>query len=195
MKELSHAEPDRAMYESIMDEFGLSYQYVGELMKLVKLLEAKQQSLLQIFVPKNLIDDIGYLAWTKGIPAHQGSIDWVKKIRFKTKGSKGIGRILSDLKHNFKNKQEKDPLFRDMLKDLEEDAFSIDDYLTKCCNDPSSVPNMNEVQARLIFTDDILLNPSSGVKMYRYSGVPYRKMQEYKKRFDALIKQMVQSKK
>ncbi len=194
MKELSHAEPDRAMYESIMDEFGLSYQYVDELMKLVKLLEAKQQTLLQIFVPKNLIDDIGYLAWTKGIPAHQGSIDWVKKVKFKNKG-KGIGRILSDLKNNFKNKQEKDPLFRDMLKDVEEDAYSIDDYLSKCCSNPASVPNMNEVQARLIFTDDILLNSASGVKMYRYTGVPYRKMKEYKKRFDALIKKMVVSKK
>lgn len=194
MKELSHAEPDRAMYESIMDEFGLSYQYVDEIMKLVKLIDAKQQTLLQIFVPKNLIDDIGYLAWTKGIPAHQGSINWVKKIRFGGKG-KGIGHILSDLKTKFKKEQEKNPLFRDMLKAVEGEAYSLDDYLAKCCNDPASVPNMNEVQARLIFTDDILLNPASGVKMYRYPGASYRKMKEYKDRLDALIKKMVATKK
>lgn len=195
MTDKTHAEPDKALYESIMDEFGLSYQYVGELMKLVKLLEAKQQTLLQIFVPKSTIDDIGYLAWTRGIPAHQGSIDWVKKSKVKSQGGSRATAALSVLKDKFKKEQEKNPLFREMLQTVEEGAYSLDDYLTKCCNDPLSVPNMDTLQARLIFTDDILLNPASGVKMYRYTGVPYRKMREYKKRLDDLIKKMVTTKK
>ena len=195
MTDKTHAEPDRALYESIMDEFGLSYQYVNQLMDLVKLLQSKQQTLLQIFVPKSIVDDIGYLAWTKGIPAHQGSIDWVRKSKIKSEGGSRAVAALSALKDKFKNEQEKNPLFREMLQTVQEGAYSLDDYLTKCCNDPSAVSNMDHLQARLIFTDDVLLNAASGVKMYRYTGVPYRKMQEYKTRFDALIKQIVQSKK
>lgn len=197
MTDKSHAEPDRTLYESIMDEFGLSYQYVDELMKLVKLLQAKQQTLLQIFVPKNIVDDIGYLAWTKGIPAHEGSINWVKKSKIKGKGESSAVAALTALKDKFKNEQEKNPLFKEMLQTVEEGAYSLDDYLTKCCNDPLSVPNLDGggLQARLIFTDNILLNPASGVKMYRYSGVPYKKMQEYKNRLDTLIKQIIATKK
>lgn len=187
----SHAQPKREDYESIMDEFGLPYTYIDELMDLSKLLEMQQQTLLQIFVPKNIVDDISYLAWTKGIPAHQGTIDAVKNSKLKGKGGKtGAVRTLEMLKHKFKKEQEKNPLFKEMLEVAEKGGFSVDAYLNRYCNDPMSLSDLDEVQARLIFTDDFLLNPSSGVKMFRYTGLGHEQMKEYKKRLNAIIKQI-----
>jgi hypothetical protein len=81
-----------------------------------------------------------------------------------------------------------------MLETIEKGAYSLDHFLTKCCNDPLGVPNMDTVQARLIFTDDILLNPTSGVKMFRYTGVPKNKMEQYESQLNNLIKQIVATK-
>lgn len=195
MTDKSHAEPDRQNYIDMMDEFGLSHQYIDELMSLTKLVEiTKQQTLLQILVPKNTVDEVGYLAWTKGIPAHEGSISWVKKSHVRSTGGSRAVAALDVLKNTFKKEQERNPLFKEMLADIEEGAYSLDDFLTKCCNEPLAVPYMDGVQARLLFTDDVLLNPASGVKMYRYTGVPYRQMQEYKQRLDAVIKNIIATK-
>ncbi len=68
MEEKSHVELERSYYEAIMDEFGLSYTYIDELMGFDGVF-LKHESLLQIFVPKNIVDDIAYLAWITGIPA------------------------------------------------------------------------------------------------------------------------------
>jgi hypothetical protein len=196
MTDKTHERPSRNLYKSIMDEFNVSDQYIDELMSLVNLLKARQQTLLQIFVPKNLIDDVGYVSWTRGIPAHEASISWVKKSGIRGEGGEtGAVRALGILRNTFKKEQEKNPLFAEMLETIQNGGYSIDDFLTKCCNDPLNVPNMDGLQARLIFTDDILLNPGSGVKMYRYSGIDYHTMQNYKKQLNAIIKKIIATKK
>lgn len=196
MQQKSHRSPTRESYESVMDEFGVSQQYIDELMKLQDFIDTKQQTLLQIFVPKSIVDDISYLAWTAGIPAHQGSIDWVKNSKIKaTKDSSSAVNAITALKDTFKNEQEKNPLFKEMLEVAEKGGFSVDDYLTRYCNKPEGLSNMDEVQARLIFTDDILLNPVSGVRMFRHTAMKHDTAKEYKERLRKIIKQIVATKK
>lgn len=199
MKEKQHTTPDRSMYEKIMDKFGLGYKYVDEIMELVDLLRAKEQTLLQIFVPKEDVDDIGYLAWATGIPAHEDTIGWVRtNVKNKTykgkKGKPGALWALADLKNKFKKEQERNPLFKDLVKTVEEGDYSLNSFLKIYCNKPWELPNLNYVQARLIFSNDILLNPSSGVKMYRYTTIDRNKMSEYQKRLNALVKKIVADK-
>ena len=81
MDATSHADVNREIYERILDTYGLTYQYISEFTKLEKLLEkaSKEQTLLQVFVPINRVDEVAYLAWVRGIPAHEKTIDLVLK--------------------------------------------------------------------------------------------------------------------
>ena len=200
MEEKSHVELERSYYEAIMDEFGLSYTYIDELMGLVKVLPSKHESLLQIFVPKNIVDDIAYLAWITGIPAYGEVIDWVrtnvKRKKYKGEpGKSGNMMALAALKDKFKKEQEKNPLFKEMLENIEKGDYSINAYLKIYCNKPEDLHGINYAQARLLLTDDILLNPASGVKIFRYTDVDHKSMEKYEERLDQIIQKIVASKK
>jgi len=169
-------------------------------MGLVDLLQAKEQTLYQIFVPKDDVDDIGYLAWATGIPAHEDTIDWVRtniknKVYRGKKGKPGALWALADLKSKFKKQQESNPLFKDLIQSVEAGDYSLNSFLKIYCNKPWELPNLNYVQARLIFSKEVLLNPESGVKMYRYDTISRNKKKEYKNRLKNIVNKMVADKK
>jgi hypothetical protein len=206
LRERAHGSPDRKIYESIMDKWGLTHQYIGELMDLIKLIDTKEKTLIQIFVPQNKIDDIGYLAWATGIPGHVETIDWVRK-NVKNKVYKGkvdpednqykAGALWAmwDLADNFKKEQEANPMFKDIMDGIKKGDFSLNKYLKRYRNTPWDIPNINYGQARLIFSNSVLLNPQSGVKFYRYSTAERQKMQEYTKRLKQIIDKIIASRK
>jgi len=161
-------------------------------------LQAKAQTLIQIFVPKEVIDDIGYLAWATGIPAHEDTIAWVRtnvknKVYRGKEGRVGALWALEDLKNKFKKQQEKNPLFKELIDTVEKGDYSLDAFLKIYCNKPweLSMQHLNYVQARLIFSNEILLNPKSGVKMYRYTTIDRNKMAKYQKRLDEMVDKIV----
>jgi hypothetical protein len=200
MKDQDHRLPSAQDYENIMKEFNLPNTLVNRCLNLAETLKSKQQTLLQIFVPKNLVDDIGYVAWATGIPAQDKAIGWVqsnvKNKTFEFKNDKP-GRLwaLEDLKSKFKNQQNSTPeikqMFNEMLKEIEEGAYSLNEYLTFMCNKPLEVPNMNTVQGRFLFSDQLLLNPQSGIKMFRHDGAGHDQVKEYRRQLNALIKDIV----
>lgn len=56
-------------------------------------------------------------------------------------------------------------------------------------NSPESIAHlMDRVQGRLLFSQDVLLNPNSGVKIIRYTTIDQAKQAEYKKQFKKLTK-------
>ncbi len=63
------------------------------------------------------------------------------------------------------------------------------------CNKPEDLHGINYAQARLLLTDDILLNPASGVKIFRYTDVDHKSMEKYEERLDQIIQKIVASKK
>lgn len=196
-KDQDHALPSRERYQEAMDDFGLPYTYIDQLMQLADLFtDEKQQTLLQIFVPKNIVDDIGYVAWATGIPANKRIIKSVeKKIEqkefvFKEKKPARLW-ALEDLKTKFKTAQTKNPMFAEMVKEIEQGVYSLDAYLTRLCNTPSEVSDINTVQGRFLFSDELLLNPKSGIKMFRHDNIDSKKVQDYRRQLNALIKQIV----
>lgn len=189
-----------------MTEFGVSNKYADELMALIQLLPSPQQMMLyQILVPKNIVDDIGYLSWATGIPAHQDTINWVrnnvksKKYRTKkdTSGKTKVAALwaLEDLQSKFKKEQEKNPLFKEIIEGIEQGDYSLNSYLRMYCNKPESLPNMDWMQARLIFSNEGLLDPNSGIKMIRYSMVARKNVEKYAKALHAIFQRMVAEKK
>ena len=103
-------------------------------------------------------------------------------------------RALEALKAQFK-KDPSNPLFKEMLENVEKGDYSINAYLNMYCNNPEDVHGMNYAQARLLLTDDILLNPISGVKIFRYNDIENAVMDKYEDKLDEIIKKIVATKK
>ncbi|HEX4068796.1 MAG TPA: hypothetical protein VHX42_01735 [Candidatus Babeliales bacterium] len=199
LTDMGHKIPDRKVYSKMMDKFGLTHKYIDELLSLIKLYDTKENTLLQIFVPQNKIDEIGYLAWSKGMPLHEGSIDWIKKYMrqksWTTKKGKHVAEwAMEDLAQQFKKEQEKNPLFKDLIESVQEGDFSVEDYLKIYRNKPWEIPDINHTQVRLIFSADVLLNPGAGVEFYRYSTVSKTRLKEYYKRLNEIIDKIVAEK-
>jgi len=200
IKEKQHKVPDRSFYEDILKKFELGTEYVDELMSLVDLLsDTKEQTMLQIFVPKDIVDDVAYLAWATGIPAYKEAIDWVRT-NVKNKVYRGKEKrpaalwALDDLQERFKNEQEKNPMFREMMQRIQEGDYSVNSFLKIYTNKPWELPNLNYAQARLVFSKEYLLDPASGIKMYRHTTIRRRKLTEYQRRLDEIIKKIVATK-
>jgi hypothetical protein len=193
IKSRGHTNPDQMTYERIMNSFGLTHKYIKELMSLVHLYQTKEQTLLQIFVPQNVIDDIGYLAWIRGIPADENIMDWVLG-SVRSKRFPKTQQSLDTLTKIFKDKQEENPLFRGLIEEVKIGKFSLNNFLHTYRNNPGSIRHINNVMARLIFTSNILLNPQSGVKIFRYSTATSGQLNLYDKRLNELIKKILSEK-
>jgi hypothetical protein len=182
--------PSRKIYEIIMDQFGLTHKYIDELMSLVELIKTKENALLQIFIPQNKVDQIGYLAWSLGFPSHQKTIDWVSKHIKKTSGKIGSGtdraKALKELSGKFK-KNEQNALFKDLLKSVEEGDFSLNAFLKIYRNKPWDIEDIDHAQARLIFTPNGLLNPAADIRFYRYSTTTPEQLREYTQRLNVIM--------
>lgn len=196
LKDIGHNLPDRKVYEKMMTDFGLTHKYIDELLGLIKLYDTKENTLLQIFVPQNRIDDIGYLSWSKGMPLHEGSIDWIKKYMRKKSWTHKEGKhvaewAMEDLAKQFKKEQEQNPLFKDLIESVQAGDFSVDEYLKVYRNKPWELPTINNDQVRLIFSADGLLNPAAGVQFYRYSTVSKDRLKKYYKRLNEVIDKII----
>jgi hypothetical protein len=201
LKEMGHKVPDRKIYEKMMDKFGLSHgkKHIDELLSLVKLYDTKENTLLQIFVPQDTIDDIGYLSWSKGMPMHEESIDWIKDYKKRKSLTKKDGKhptvlAMEELAHRFKKEKESNPLFKDLMESVKDGDFSVDAFLKVYRNTPWKVSNINNTQVRLIFSPDVLLNPASGVQFYRYSTVSKKRLSEYLKRLNEIVDKIIAEK-
>ena len=193
-------EPDRQIYEKILDSFGLPYTYIDELMKLSKFFTTSESSsakatedretIVQIFVPKNKVDQIGYLAWIRGNPAHQKTMDMVLQSLQDKKFEKSP-LAMDYYTALFKREQEKNPIFSNLLERVYAGDFTLSYFLKFYCNYPELIKDINRYQARLIFTPDVLLNPLSGVKIFRYSAVRPEQMQKYHQKFDDIFKKII----
>ena len=189
-----HKTPWRELYENIMAKYGLTDKYIDELMKLTDIYDTKEDTILQVFIPKNKVDEIGYLAWVKGIPAHGETIDLIKAKAGKKGFMEGIKPTMEKLTEDFAQQKEKNPLYKSMMEGIVAGDFSLDSFLKVYCNKPWDLKEINDVTARLLFTPSVLGNPKSGVIIYRLSMVPHNKLKEYNDRLNAIIDKLVAAK-
>ncbi len=194
LKERAHALPVRAIYENMMKKFGLTDKYIDEIMSLSNIYDTKQDTILQILVPKGLIDRIGYLAWVKGIPAHEETIELILKEAKGKDFAKQVNPVMMQLKEKFVKDGEKNPLYRDMMQSVMAGDFSLDAYLKIYRNKPWELEHMNDVTARLLFTPDVLLNPNSDVKFFRFSTATRQQLKEYHHRLNEVVDKLIAEK-
>jgi hypothetical protein len=190
----SHKTPAPSDFEQILDIFNIDHKYTKELVNLAYSLRTKEQTLLQIFIPKEIVDYIAYVAFLQGIPADKQTMNWVlkhipKKLQQLYTPYK---KTLEKIRKIFKTEQDKFPIFKELYERAEQGDFSVDALLKIYCNTPQLIENINYLQARLIFTKEILLTPGIGIKFFRYDKIPQEQLQKFNQALDALVDQMIQ---
>jgi hypothetical protein len=189
-----HKAPWRETYEKMMAKYELTDKYIDELMNLVNIYETKEDTILQVFIPKDKVDEIGYLAWVKGIPAHGETISLILG-GAKSRGfMHGIKPVMEQLTEQFKKEQESNPLYKQMMEGIQAGNFSLDSFLKAYCNKPWNLKEINDVTGRLLFTPSVLGDPKSGVIINRLSTVSHSKLKEYNDRLNAIIEKMIAEK-
>jgi hypothetical protein len=194
IKPRSHAVPLRAVYETMLTNFGMSHDFIDELMALVDIYDTKEDTIIQILVPKDKIDEIGYLAWVKGIPAHSETINWILQNAKSKNFQKHVKPVMEQLTETFAQEKDTNPLYTHMMEGIEAGEFSLDAFLKIYRNTPWQLKEINDLTARLLFTPNVLLNPDSGVKFYRFSTVTKDKLKEYNKKLNGIIDRMIAEK-
>ena len=63
--------------------------------------------------------------------------------------------------------------------------------LEEYCNNPARVENLDALQARLIIANDTLLNPNSGIKIYRYGTMSKAHKRAYKTELKAIVEKLI----
>lgn len=190
---VEHKKPKRETYEAMMQKFGMTDKYIDEIMSLVDIYDTKEDTIVQILVPKNLVGKIGYLAWVKGIPAHEETIDLIKSTA-KGQAFEKVKPVMEQLTERFAKEKINNPLYKDMMASVKQGDFSLESYLKVYRNKPWELDNINDVTARLLFTPDVLLNPSSGVKFYRFSAAHRDQLKEYRIRLNELVDKLIADK-
>ncbi len=199
--------------EKMMDKFGVTKKYINDIVALDTLLCPTPESealLMQIFIPKNIVDELVYLAWIRGLPASDPIMEWVKEYQsseatpmiYEEKGKKEkqrgalehIGWSREKLAAIFQKEQEKNPIFKQFMEELKAGEFSTYAYLRAYCNKPLETPYLNDTQGRILFTKEGLLNPSSGIKFYSYFSTPRKKLEEYTTKLDAIVDKLLAEK-
>jgi hypothetical protein len=87
------------------------------------------------------------------------------------------------------------PLYKELIDAVENGDFGVDAFLKVYRNNPSELKNVNDTQARLVITNDVLLNPGSGVKFFSYFTTPREEQDSYIKKLNALVKKIIEKNK
>lgn len=137
------------LMQDLFDDFGLDRKYLLDLYAVNKAFVTPTGNLLQIFIPKEKVDDYVYLSHPFGTPHRTKIIDAIfdaKKVRH-TK----IAPIL--------------------------DAYY---------KGATPITIFDPLQARILLSQDCMLNPNSGVKIFRYTKASDAEIQKYKDQVKAL---------
>lgn len=151
--------------------------------------------LFQIFIPADLVDTIAYLSWRQGFPFDK---ELLKQLfPNKLKGDvptldDSVGILAKDISEAIENVQQGLlPQAEQRLHKIIDEKHSLASYIDKNMvtqNDKL----LNFMQARILITNDALLNPTSGIYVYRYDSIPEDTKEGYKDAFNEVFSAMTQ---
>lgn len=154
--------------KTIFDIENLPEQYIDELIALTKKYTTSQGVIYQILLTPHAADAYLYLAHAGG--SLYGPI--YKKVR------PIWGKMYVPEKSELIAQHDFDAKRRYYIK--------CSGILKEYCQNPLIVKTMHELQGRLLLSQNFMLNPASGVKVFRYTTLPSEKEKEYQEKLDAL---------
>jgi len=192
----SHRWPMPQNYYQVLNAFDVTYD-IEALAKEAQVLSemlvnaSEEQTLLQFFIPHNIADDVAYLAWLLGFPAHRKSVELMEELlEGKPRVGAYTGPAVKSVMKKFR-KQQNNPVYKELVQAAEEGAFGVSGFLKALCTNPLSLKYVNETQARLLVTKDVLQNPASGTKIFSYFTTPENVQKSYMQKLDALAAKII----
>lgn len=207
----SHRTIDADIFKSILDIFDkptsyekgetpILYKYIPEIQKLTTYLEPiplkdgkKPQSLAQIFIPKKITDNVAYLSWVRGMPFDASLVSWLKNdpnLNTPMPSFKSFQPRFVEIQNLFKDKDSNHPLFKEILKGIEEGKYGMSKLLHTYKTKPATIPGLNFLQARLIISPEYIGNPSMEIKTFDYNNISEKNKKTYEKKLDELVNKM-----
>lgn len=176
--------------------FGYSPNFVDELMSLVPDIVTKTGDIFQIFITMNKVDDIGYLSWRQGIPFDVAFIQdlfgrpTMKFGRSDRIYAEEINNRIAEFKEKYINgDQGAINMVNYLLKSVANGDYRLSPFLV--FYKTGKLPYTNFYQARLLI-GPWFLDPTQGVKIYRYSTLDIAREQAYKRRLKDIFRRMEQ---
>ena len=99
--------------------------------------------------------------------------------------------MLDKIKKQFKRDKEKNPLYAKIIKHIKKGKFRLSTFLERYTNYPATIPGIANVQARLLFTNELLLNPSSDIVFYTHDLIPRQNKIAYKKELHDIVNKII----
>jgi hypothetical protein len=134
----------------------------------------KNGNLLQIFVPKDKVNEYVYLSYPLGQPVHTVTIKNGQR-----PGHYRINHLFSKLANMAE------------LQDSTIPALTIREFLDLYKKEPQTIVDIDFIQARIGINQDFLLNPESGIKIYSYNSADPQLFADYQKNLKTLISKMM----
>ncbi len=131
------------LFTKLLNHFGLDQKFVSDLVNLNYLIGTSEGNLMQVFVPKDKVDEYVYLSIWSGTPY-------------------------------------RDKLDASIYDGVRQRHTKISPLLDQYIKDPSTMGDFDKFQARILLSQNCMLNPESGVKIFRYTTVQDNAMKEYK---------------
>ncbi|HEV2916194.1 MAG TPA: hypothetical protein VGW78_00445 [Candidatus Babeliales bacterium] len=183
-------------------ETPILYSFLPEITELNKYLVVmplpngkEPQTLSQIFIPKNLVDTVAYVAWVQGNPYDEKLVTWVETHIQKRPGQAPIfaksAPFLQEIRDLFKDVQISHPLFKKILEGIEQGKYNISTILNEYKTTPEYIPGLNNMQARLILSPQYIGNPSANVKIFTYDRLDKDKFAQYNQKLNELADNIV----
>lgn len=210
LKAKSNTKVDPAIFQAILGIFGANDKYIAEISALADtyflvepLLNGNApQTLSQIFIPKEMADQVAYVAWIQGIPYEEKLATWVisqgqnkfgktpiynnEALALK-QGVKTSSTVLQEIRQLFKDKQTQHPLFKQILEGIEQGKYRISPLLDEYKTEPFVVPSLNHLQARLIVTPSCVGNIKANVQVFVYDRIPQELKDAYNDELDRIV--------
>lgn len=196
MEAKSHTFPSAQRYYEIVKAFDVTYDIellAKETKELADMLinGSPEQTLYQFFVPQNKVDDVAYVAWVLGFPAHPKSVELMERaIGKKPHIGKFTVPAVEKVMKRFKTDKD-NPVYKELIELTANGEFGMSGFMKGMCNDPFSMKNLNETQGRLLVTNEIFKNPASGVKVFAHFTTPKNIQDAYNRKFDALVQKII----
>jgi hypothetical protein len=207
---------NRAFLAECLESYGFSLKYLDKLMALNEYFKNDKgemmSDLFQIFIPEKLVNEVGYLCWRSGIPndtfltrspdtkpskgpyvKEQGYMESVfeqEKIGYNSDRETFQKGLLNFSDRYKAGDAEAKKVVNELLRRIENGTYQLEAFLYKYRTDPAAVKALNYAQARLLITNKVMLNPESGVKIYRYSQLDPAKEAAYKIELERIFHQM-----
>ncbi len=169
LKRLTETKPDFPL-DQWVEQFWALNKFLGD---------AKEGSIYQIFIPKNLVGKYVYFARSYGAPY----------------GSQEATTYLFN-----RNIPREKRLFafwalleRDPEAALGDPMKKVSDILEAYRKNPEQTPDINRLQARILVTNEGMINPSSNIKTFKYTTVDPAEMNTYKRKLSEVSQQFFQA--